>query len=132
MFGLIVSFIQSLWSSPQGNITEDVIYVDERARIQSIHDRLHHEIIQKKINKSILNGFVTRNMPEYELDGHWATCLRGEEDRDSEVQFQAENCIMCGEYTFPYPNDNEKIQCQCVVNSIMDAITITTSDATTD
>jgi hypothetical protein len=107
MIGLIVSFIQSLF------VTESVTNDDERARIEDMRSRLHHEIIQKKINKSILDGFVTRNMPEYEQDGHWATCLRNEEDRESEVQFQAENCVICGEYKFPHPNDNEKIYCRC-------------------
>lgn len=108
MIGLIVSFIQSLFVTE--SVTNDD---DERARIEDMRYRLHHGIIQKKINKSILDGFVTRNMPEYEQDGHWATCLRNEEDRESEVQFQAENCVICGEYKFPHPNDNEKIYCRC-------------------
>lgn len=108
MIGLIASFIQSLWFTP-----DSVTYADEKARIKDMRSRLHHEIIQKKINESILNGYVTRNMSEHEHDGHWATWLRGEEDRESEVQFQAENCLICGGYKFPHPNDNEKVYCRC-------------------
>ena len=108
MIGLIASFIQSLWFTP-----DSVTYADENARIKDMRSRLHHEIIQKKINESILNGYVTRNMSEHEADGHWATWLKGEEDRDSELQFQAENCLVCGEYRFPYPIENEKIYCRC-------------------
>jgi hypothetical protein len=108
MIGLIVSFIQSLFVNE--TITNDD---DERECIKDMRYRLHHELIQKKINKSILNGYVTRNMPEHEEDGHWATWLKGDEDRDSELQFQAENCLICGEYRFPYPIDNEKIYCRC-------------------
>jgi hypothetical protein len=52
-------------------------------------------------------------MSEHEKDGHWATWLKGDEDRDSELQFQAENCLICGDYKFPYPIDNEKIYCRC-------------------
>jgi hypothetical protein len=109
MISLIVSFIQSLLFAPETATHLD----DERECIKDMRYRLHHELIQKKINKSILNGYVTRNMSEHEKDGHWATWLKGDEDRDSELQFQAENCLICGDYKFPYPIDNEKIYCRC-------------------
>ena len=108
MIGLIISFIQSLFAPETATHLDD-----ERECIKDMRYRLHHELIQKKINKSILNGYVTRNMAEHEKDGHWATWLKGDEDRESELQFQAENCLICGEYRFPYPIDNEKIYCRC-------------------
>ena len=86
-----------------------VINDDETPRIKALRYRLHHEIIQKKINEVIVFGFVTRNMPEFEEDEHWAVELS-----NGERQIQAINCRICGEYKYPFRNDNEKIQCQCV------------------
>ena len=108
MIGLIISFIQSIFVTESNN-PERITNDDETARIKDMRYRIHHEIIQKKINKSILNGYVTRYMPEFEEDEHWAVELsRGE------PQLQAINCRVCGEYKYPFCNDNEKIQCQCV------------------
>ena len=102
MFNLIILFFHYI-------LSWYVIRDDETPRIKALRYRLHHEIIQKKINEVIVFGFVTRNMPEFEEDEHWAVELsRGE------PQIQAINCRVCGEYKYPFCNDNEKIQCQCV------------------
>ena len=65
MFNLLILFFHYI-------LSWYVIRDDEIPRIKALRYRLHHEIIQKKINEVIVFGFVTRNMPEFEEDEHWA------------------------------------------------------------
>jgi hypothetical protein len=80
----------------------------EHARVQLLRQQIRHGVIQRGIHDAILNGFITRDIPKWEKDEHWAICLGDEEE-----QFQATNCRICGEYKFPYPNDNERLRCYC-------------------
>lgn len=83
----------------------------EHGRVQLLRQQIRHGVVQRRIHDAILNGFITRDIPKWEKDEHWAVCLGDEEE-----QFQATNCRICGEYKFPYPNDNERLRCYCVGN----------------
>lgn len=102
MLNLIILFFHYL-------LSWYVINDDETPRIKALRYRLHHEIIQKKINDIITSGYITRYMPEFEEDEHWAIELS-----TGSPQLQAINCRICGEYKYSFYDDNEKIQCQCV------------------
>lgn len=80
----------------------------EQLRVQLLRQQIRHGVVQRGIHDAILNGFITRDIPKWEKDEHWAICLGDEEE-----QFQATNCRICGEYKFPYPNDNERLRCKC-------------------
>jgi hypothetical protein len=80
----------------------------EHNRVHLLRQRIRHGVVQRRIHDAILNGFITRDIPKWEKDEHWAICLGDEEE-----QFQATNCRICGEYKFPYPNDNERLRCKC-------------------
>jgi hypothetical protein len=65
-----------------GNLTNDFLFIEIKTYFV--------ENKKKEIIKKIKNGFY-----ENRKNGHWAICLGTNEE-----QFQATNCIICGNYKF--------------------------------